>query len=69
MNKPKNNHPTQKDHIIAYLEILDCEKKMQTHQESDLLLAQLAYIYNDVIFILVNVTKIKVKANRITWKI
>ena len=48
MNKPKNNPPTQKEHIVAYLEILDSEEKMKNSQEGNLLLAQLAWIYNDV---------------------
>ena len=50
-NKPtptQSNPPTQKEHIVAYLEIMDCENKMQNPQDSDLLLAQLAWIYNDV---------------------
>ena len=50
-NKPtptQSNSPTQKEHIVAYLEIMDCENKMQNPQDSDLLLAQLAWIYNDV---------------------
>ena len=46
---PPSNPPTQKEHIVAYLEIMDCEKKMQNPQDSDLLLAQLARIYNDVV--------------------
>lgn len=44
----QSNPPTQKEHIVAYLEIMDCENKMQNPQDSDLLLAQLAWIYNDV---------------------
>ena len=44
----QSNPPTQKEHIVAYLEIMDCEKKMQNPQDSDVLLAQLAYIYNDM---------------------
>ena len=48
MSIPENNPPTQKEHIVAYLEILDSEEKMKNLQESDLLLAQLAWVYNDV---------------------
>ncbi len=44
----QSNPPIQKEHIVAYLEIMDCENKMQNPQDSDLLLAQLACIYNDV---------------------
>lgn len=47
-SSPQSNPPVQKEHIVAYLEIMDCEKKMQNPQDSDVLLAQLAYIYNDM---------------------
>ena len=49
MNKLKNNPPTPKEHIVAYLEIMDCENKMQNPQDSDLLLAQLISLTNTAI--------------------